>query len=232
MSLRRSTRIQQAVVSPTSSINDSSTNKVQQAAKANTTSERSQNSRKNNSKGNQNPAEKSNNSKDATQPRPQNKKRRRLNTSEGRDGVNEKLEGKEAVGGNLSAAKPHKKNALPLAEQQTRSSTGLTKKESRKDGVAETAVTDNKVVNEDTVAAAATDNVLEKANAYLVSQDPGLADLIKRHPCEMFSPAGLQEVIHPFQNLVTGILAQQACKTLDFLKTIGGSIQMYDSWFS
>ena len=220
MSLRRSTRIQQAV-SPTISSVNNSVIQVQHAAISSTTSKKGRGSKNTDVKGIKAVAHNSSTSRDAIQPEPQlqNRKRRRLSTNEIVDDVDEKSKGKQEIGGNVPGTTPHKRNAPPLPaeqqQQQTPGSTGLAGDGGRRDGaVVEAALPENKVVNKDMVAIASTDSVLEKANAYILSQDPGLADLIERHPCEMFSPAGLQEVIHPFQNLVTGIMAQQACTIL------------------
>ena len=217
MSLRRSTRIQQTVKSPTSIINDSSATNVQYATNSALKSNKGKNNRNIDIKSNNNTINKSGASKAAIEPKPQYSKRRRLNTSEVCDDTNERPKGKKGERRNVLAAEPYNSDAPQLSVQQTPGSIDPAGEGSRRDGVVETAMAKNKVMNKDTVAAATTDSILEKANAYLVSQDPGLADLIQRHPCEMFSPAGLQEVIHPFQNLVTGIMAQQACTILDFL---------------
>lgn len=56
-----------------------------------------------------------------------------------------------------------------------------------------------------------TENLLEKACAYLVSVDPKLQAVIDKHHCKIFSPEGLQEVVEPFTALSSGIMAQQVC---------------------
>lgn len=54
-----------------------------------------------------------------------------------------------------------------------------------------------------------TDNLLHKAEAYLINQDPRFKALIEANHCRMFSPEGLAEQIGPFQSLVSGICGQQ-----------------------
>lgn len=54
-----------------------------------------------------------------------------------------------------------------------------------------------------------TENLLEKANAHLIKQDPRMKDLIGVRRCHLFSPEGLAEEIEPFQSLTSGIIGQQ-----------------------
>ena len=54
-----------------------------------------------------------------------------------------------------------------------------------------------------------TENLLQKAEAFLIKQDPRLRDLVEAHKCHMFTPEGLAEVIEPFQSLTSGIMGQQ-----------------------
>ena len=56
---------------------------------------------------------------------------------------------------------------------------------------------------------ATTGNILEQACAHLISVDPKMKPLIEKHPCSIFSPAGLAETIDPFRSLCTGIMGQQ-----------------------
>ena len=51
--------------------------------------------------------------------------------------------------------------------------------------------------------------LLAQACSHLVSIEPKLAPLIEKHTCHMFAPTGLAEKIEPFQNLASGIMAQQ-----------------------
>lgn len=52
-------------------------------------------------------------------------------------------------------------------------------------------------------------NLLEKAVAHLIAADPRLKHVIDRHPCPLFSPAGLAEEVDPFRSLASSIIAQQ-----------------------
>lgn len=54
-----------------------------------------------------------------------------------------------------------------------------------------------------------TANLLAKAEAFLIKQDPRLKSLIDANHCQMFSPEGLAENIDPFKSLSSGIMAQQ-----------------------
>ncbi|MCJ1244462.1 3-methyladenine DNA glycosylase [Trapelia coarctata] len=54
-----------------------------------------------------------------------------------------------------------------------------------------------------------TANLLSEACAHLVKTEPKLQPIIAKHPCKIFSPAGLAEEIDPFNSLVSGIIAQQ-----------------------
>ncbi|OQE00053.1 hypothetical protein PENVUL_c059G08224 [Penicillium vulpinum] len=56
---------------------------------------------------------------------------------------------------------------------------------------------------------ATTGTLLEKATAYLIAADPRIAKVIEKHPCPLFSPAGLAEEIDPFNSLVSSIIGQQ-----------------------
>lgn len=58
-------------------------------------------------------------------------------------------------------------------------------------------------------AAATTGTLLEKATAHLIAADARLKPLIDKHPCPLFSPAGLAEEIDPFRSLVNSIIGQQ-----------------------
>ncbi|RMJ27009.1 hypothetical protein PHISP_02138 [Aspergillus sp. HF37] len=57
--------------------------------------------------------------------------------------------------------------------------------------------------------AATTGTLLEKATAHLIATDARLKPLIDKHPCPLFSPAGLAEEIDPFRSLVNSIIGQQ-----------------------
>ncbi|KAI1165558.1 DNA glycosylase [Nemania serpens] len=57
--------------------------------------------------------------------------------------------------------------------------------------------------------AAATANILEEGNRFLVSVDPRMRPLVEKHHCRMFSPEGLAEEIDPFESLCSGIISQQ-----------------------
>ncbi|ERF74910.1 hypothetical protein EPUS_08962 [Endocarpon pusillum Z07020] len=52
-------------------------------------------------------------------------------------------------------------------------------------------------------------NLLSQACAHLISVEPKLAPLIRKHTCHIFSPSGLAEKIDPFRSLASGIMAQQ-----------------------
>jgi len=54
-----------------------------------------------------------------------------------------------------------------------------------------------------------TANLLDKACAHLIAVDPRLSPLIEKHHCALFSPAGLQETINPFDSLCSSIISQQ-----------------------
>jgi len=54
-----------------------------------------------------------------------------------------------------------------------------------------------------------TENLLSKAEAYLIKQDRRFKALIEAQHCRIFSPEGLAEEIDPFQSLVSGICGQQ-----------------------
>ena len=56
---------------------------------------------------------------------------------------------------------------------------------------------------------ATTGTLLDKAVAHLIATDPRLQPLIEKHPCSLFSPAGLAEEIDPFRSLVQSIIGQQ-----------------------
>lgn len=57
--------------------------------------------------------------------------------------------------------------------------------------------------------AAATTNILEEANQFLISVDPRMRPLVENHHCRIFSPEGLAEEIDPFESLCSGIISQQ-----------------------
>ncbi|KAI1173152.1 DNA glycosylase [Nemania sp. FL0916] len=57
--------------------------------------------------------------------------------------------------------------------------------------------------------AAATANILEEANRYLVSVDERMRPLVENHHCRVFSPEGLAEKVDPFESLCSGIISQQ-----------------------
>ena len=54
-----------------------------------------------------------------------------------------------------------------------------------------------------------TNDLLEQACRHLIAVDSKMQPLIKAHPCRLFSPEGLAEVVDPFQSLVSGIMSQQ-----------------------
>ncbi|KAJ5502172.1 DNA glycosylase [Penicillium fimorum] len=57
--------------------------------------------------------------------------------------------------------------------------------------------------------ATTTGTLLEKATAHLIATDPRIATVIEKHPCPLFSPAGLAEEIDPFNSLISSIIGQQ-----------------------
>lgn len=57
--------------------------------------------------------------------------------------------------------------------------------------------------------AAATANILEEGNRFLVSVDPRMRPLVEKNHCRIFSPEGLAEEIDPFEALCSGIISQQ-----------------------
>ncbi|KAI1126309.1 DNA glycosylase [Nemania abortiva] len=57
--------------------------------------------------------------------------------------------------------------------------------------------------------AAATANILEEGNQFLVSVDPRMRPLVENNHCRIFSPEGLAEEIDPFEALCSGIISQQ-----------------------
>ncbi|KAG5297567.1 DNA-3-methyladenine glycosylase [Histoplasma ohiense] len=54
-----------------------------------------------------------------------------------------------------------------------------------------------------------TGTLLEEAIAHLLNVAPQLRPVVEKHPCPLFSPAGLAEEIDPFNSLVSGIIGQQ-----------------------
>ncbi|KAL2013884.1 hypothetical protein VTN00DRAFT_1409 [Thermoascus crustaceus] len=56
---------------------------------------------------------------------------------------------------------------------------------------------------------ATTGTLLDQAVAHLIATDPRLKPLIEKHPCPLFSPAGLAEEVDPFQALASSIIGQQ-----------------------
>lgn len=54
-----------------------------------------------------------------------------------------------------------------------------------------------------------TGTLLEEAIAHLIKVAPQLRPVIEKHPCPLFSPAGLAEEVDPFNSLVSGIIGQQ-----------------------
>ncbi|KAG5303929.1 DNA-3-methyladenine glycosylase [Histoplasma capsulatum G186AR] len=54
-----------------------------------------------------------------------------------------------------------------------------------------------------------TGTLLEEATAHLLNVAPQLRPVVEKHPCPLFSPAGLAEEIDPFNSLVSGIIGQQ-----------------------
>ncbi|KAG0652386.1 3MEA DNA glycosylase [Hyphodiscus hymeniophilus] len=55
-----------------------------------------------------------------------------------------------------------------------------------------------------------TANILGDALAHLIKVEPKMKPIIDKHPCKVFSPAGLAEEVDPFNSLVSGIISQQA----------------------
>ena len=219
MSLRRSSRIQQASTYPTPSTNGPLAANARNVTVNISSAKNSKNasSKRAGIKGNDTSGKKGVAAQGTAQlqpqlrPRPQQNKRRRLDGAEIRDA---KSKNEDKKGGDAREAKPYGTEAPELSAEQASRTDGVAVKDGDKDEAAELVKTTNVAKDDGTVTAASpmdTDNVLEKANAYIISQDPKLADIIERYPCEMFSPKGLQEVVHPFQHLVTGIMAQQVC---------------------
>ncbi len=56
---------------------------------------------------------------------------------------------------------------------------------------------------------AATANLLEEGNEFLISVDPRMRPLVENHHCRIFSPEGLAEQVDPFEALCSGIISQQ-----------------------
>jgi DNA-3-methyladenine glycosylase II len=54
-----------------------------------------------------------------------------------------------------------------------------------------------------------TATLLEQGVAHLLSADPALAELISTHPCPIFSQSGIEQLVDPFESLVSGIISQQ-----------------------
>jgi len=54
-----------------------------------------------------------------------------------------------------------------------------------------------------------TKNLLDDAVAHLVKIEPKLKPIVDKHPCRVFSEAGLADEIDPFNSLVSGIISQQ-----------------------
>jgi DNA-3-methyladenine glycosylase II len=54
-----------------------------------------------------------------------------------------------------------------------------------------------------------TGNILKDAQEHLIKQAPSLAALIEKHECNLFTSAGLVEVIDPFQSLTSALISQQ-----------------------
>lgn len=55
-----------------------------------------------------------------------------------------------------------------------------------------------------------TANMLDDACAHLIKCEPRLKSLIERYPCDVFSPAALEEPCNPFKSLTSSIMSQQA----------------------
>ena len=223
MALRRSSRIQQAVSHPISSHDKApiaNVRKVAAASKADANDiERKDKNESNTSKTvdmqNKKTSGKNGAAVDGSL-QPQHSKRRRLDGAEV-DG--EKSIADEGKGWNARKSKARVSKVPPAPTRRVSRGdeiTASTESERPTDmGILRTTniASRNGTITATATSAspAATETVLEKANAFLVRQDPKLADIVERYPCEMFSPTGLQEVVHPFQHLVTGIMAQQAC---------------------
>jgi DNA-3-methyladenine glycosylase II len=58
-------------------------------------------------------------------------------------------------------------------------------------------------------ATTSTGRILEDAKAHLLLHAPSLAPIIAQHECELFTEAGLAEVVDPFQSLASGVISQQ-----------------------
>ncbi|KAF8545111.1 DNA glycosylase [Trichophaea hybrida] len=54
-----------------------------------------------------------------------------------------------------------------------------------------------------------TASILNDAQAHLISCAPSLSALIKKHPCNLFTAAGLSEAIDPFESLTSALISQQ-----------------------
>lgn len=65
------------------------------------------------------------------------------------------------------------------------------------------------VIPEKRDSAVTTATLLERGVAHLLSVDPTLTDLISAHPCPIFSRSGIEDVVDPFESLVSGIISQQ-----------------------
>ena len=59
------------------------------------------------------------------------------------------------------------------------------------------------------VSTMTTGTILDEACNHLIRVDPRLQPLILKHYCHTFSTEGLAEVVDPFRNLCSGIMAQQ-----------------------
>lgn len=57
--------------------------------------------------------------------------------------------------------------------------------------------------------AAATGDILEEGNRFLISVDPRMRPLVEKNHCRIFSAEGLAEEIDPFEALCSGIISQQ-----------------------
>ncbi|KAI0470709.1 DNA glycosylase [Xylariaceae sp. FL0804] len=60
-----------------------------------------------------------------------------------------------------------------------------------------------------TTTTVTTENLLEVANAHLVSVDARMRPLVEKNHCRVFSPQGLAERVDPFESLCSGIISQQ-----------------------
>ncbi|KAG9243993.1 HhH-GPD superfamily base excision DNA repair protein [Calycina marina] len=54
-----------------------------------------------------------------------------------------------------------------------------------------------------------TENILDDAIAHLIKVEPKLKPYIEKTPCDVWSPAGLAQLIDPFKTLASGIISQQ-----------------------